>query len=139
MKHICPYCGGRKFAVTAHVTQDWIVDENGDWEETTNDCVEVTHHPDDNDVWCCDKCGEEYPNGKPYYFTFGSDEAFPYQNTYLIVFARDHHDAVAKFRKKYPDRPGHEGTYNAAFSYTQEEWLGSVNEKTYGRPAEVIV
>lgn len=139
MKHICPYCGGRRFAVTAHVTQDWIVDEDGNWQETTNDCVEVIHHPDDDDVWCCDKCGKEYPNGKPYYFTFGSDEAFPYQNTYLIVFARDHHDAVAKFRKKYPDRPGHEGTYNAAFSYTQEEWLGSVNEKTYGRPAEVIV
>lgn len=139
MIHICPYCGGRRFAVTAHVTQDWIVDEYGDWDETINDCVEVTHHPDDDDVWCCAKCGMEYPSGEPFYFIFGSDPAFPYQNTYLIVFARYDHEALDKFRNKYPDRPGHEGTYNASYLYTQDEWVGSVNEKKFGRPAEVIV
>lgn len=54
---ICPKCGGRRFVVTAHVTEDWIVDENGEFLEVKEGCVEVTHHPDDDDVWECEKCG----------------------------------------------------------------------------------
>lgn len=56
-KKICPKCGGSKFLVTAHVTQDWIVDEDGDFLKCVNDCVEVTHRPDDDDIWQCDACG----------------------------------------------------------------------------------
>ena len=56
-KKICPKCGGRKFLVTAHVTQDWIVDEDGDFLKCVNECVEVTHRPDDDDIWQCDTCG----------------------------------------------------------------------------------
>lgn len=54
---ICPKCGGRRFVVTAHVTEDWIVDEDGEFLEVKESCVEVTHHPDDDDVWECEKCG----------------------------------------------------------------------------------
>lgn len=138
IKHVCPFCGGRKFGVTAQVAQDWAVDENGNWLKTVNECLEVTHFPDQDDEWDCLQCRRPYPKGNPFYFTFGSDPAFPYQNTYLVVFAGDRSDAIAKFRKKYPDRPGHEGTYNTAFTYSQEEWDGSICEKTYGLPAEVI-
>ena len=53
----CPKCGAMSFYVAAHVTQDWVVDKNGDWIRTKDDCVEVTHFPDDDDVWDCAICG----------------------------------------------------------------------------------
>lgn len=45
----CPKCGAETFYVTAHVTQDWMVDGNEEYLGTIDDCVEVTHHPDDMD------------------------------------------------------------------------------------------
>lgn len=53
----CPRCGNTTFCVTAHVTQDWIVDLNGDFIKSVNGCVEVTHFPDDDDIWDCETCG----------------------------------------------------------------------------------
>lgn len=53
----CPKCGCEKFFVTAHVTQDWEVDEYGNWVSTIQDCVEVTHFPDEDDNWECAECG----------------------------------------------------------------------------------
>lgn len=58
-KHICPKCGGTIFIVTAHVTQDWKVNEFGDFIEEVSSCEEVTHRPDDDDVWTCANCDEE--------------------------------------------------------------------------------
>ncbi len=55
----CPKCGGQEFLVTAHVTQGWKVDEDGAFIECTNECEEVTHTPDDDDVWVCAKCGHD--------------------------------------------------------------------------------
>ena len=52
----CPKCGGTKFLVTAHVTQDWYVDENGNFLEVVKDCDQVTHAPDDDDIWVCAAC-----------------------------------------------------------------------------------
>ena len=52
----CPECGHDKFMVTAHVTQDWVVDGCGNFVRSLNDCVEVTHHPNDEDIWDCEKC-----------------------------------------------------------------------------------
>ena len=46
----CPKCGNTKFSVTAHVTQDWIVDKFGNFDSVITDCVEVTHKPDDDDI-----------------------------------------------------------------------------------------
>lgn len=57
MAKICPNCGSRVFCATAHVTQDWIVDENGAFIKSINDCLEVTHFPDDNNLWNCHNCG----------------------------------------------------------------------------------
>ena len=72
-----------------------------------------------------------------FYFTFGSDARFPYQNTYLIVIADCLEDAICKFRKKYPDR--HKNIVNCAFWYSQEQWEGSLNQKLYPHePAEII-
>ena len=52
----CPMCGNKKFFVTAHVTQDWLVDENGNFIEEIDSCIETTHSPDDMDLWQCDNC-----------------------------------------------------------------------------------
>ena len=53
----CPECGGKRFVVTAHVTQDWVVDENENYIKTLEDCVDVTHRPNNEDLWECYECG----------------------------------------------------------------------------------
>ena len=50
----CPKCGNTTFITTAHVTQTWLVDEDGDFDE-------VTHAPDAEDLFTCSKCGAEVP------------------------------------------------------------------------------
>lgn len=53
----CPRCGNTKeFYVSAHVVQDWKVDNNGNFIKSVNDCVEVTHFPNNEDVWECANC-----------------------------------------------------------------------------------
>lgn len=56
-KKKCPKCGSKKFLVTAHVAQDWIVDEDGEFVACQEECVEVVHKPDDDDIWHCKNCG----------------------------------------------------------------------------------
>lgn len=53
----CPKCGCRSFIVTAHVTQTWLEDENGNFIKRIHECEEVTHRPDDDDMWECSHCG----------------------------------------------------------------------------------
>lgn len=55
----CPKCSNKTFNVTAHVTQTWLVDEDGDFIKAESDCDEVTHSPDADDVFTCSKCGAE--------------------------------------------------------------------------------
>lgn len=55
-KYCCPVCGAKSFEVTAHVTQDWKIDCNGTFLEALNECVEVTHYPDEMDIWSCSNC-----------------------------------------------------------------------------------
>ena len=57
----CPKCGASAFYVTVHVTQDWEVDGRGSFINTIDDCVEITHRPDDNDMWECVVCGHSAP------------------------------------------------------------------------------
>jgi len=58
-KHVCPKCGGKQFETTAHVMQSWKVDENGEFIEVLDDCLETTHEPDDGNIWTCLNCGAE--------------------------------------------------------------------------------
>lgn len=57
VKKRCPKCGAKQFVVSAHVVQDWLVDENGKFIECRENCVEVAHKPDDEDIWECNECG----------------------------------------------------------------------------------
>lgn len=71
-----------------------------------------------------------------YYFTFGSDESYPYPNRYLIVQAFSYHKAICAFREKYPDHT--ENTIHCAFIYTQDEWERVCAELQAQEPAEII-
>lgn len=72
-----------------------------------------------------------------YYFTFGSDERFPYQNTYIIIKADNINVACDAFLKKFPSRDGTR-TLNCAFVYPEHEWKGSINEIAYKTPADIF-
>ena len=84
-RKICPYCGSQVFSVTAHVTQDWLVDGNGYFRECTSDCVDVIHQPNDEDMWSCADCGFEAV-GKE---LNGVDFSAPWHRFILRIFDRD--------------------------------------------------
>lgn len=56
VKYRCPECGAEAFIVTAHVTQDWKIDGNGNFLEEIESYVEVTHEPNEDDLWQCANC-----------------------------------------------------------------------------------
>lgn len=57
--HICPKCGNTRFETTATVSQDWLVDHDGNFIEERNSCSQVIHGPDNDNIWTCDRCGEQ--------------------------------------------------------------------------------
>lgn len=60
MKAVCPKNKTHKeFITVAHVTQDWKVDERGNWLETIHQGIETTHGPNPGNTWTCVECGEE--------------------------------------------------------------------------------
>lgn len=59
IKHICPNCGNGTFITVAHVTQSWKVDAFGNFIQAVSQCDEVTHGPDNGNIWTCSKCGAE--------------------------------------------------------------------------------
>lgn len=52
-----------------------------------------------------------------YYFTFGTDERFPFSNGCVKVQASSRSEAVKKFNKKYPPR---NDLVNCSFIYDQK-------------------
>ena len=66
-----------------------------------------------------------------YYYTFGSDPGFPYRNGWVVVKASSREEADRKYRSRFPDRPGHEGTMNYSFCYTKERWNQMDPEHTW--------
>lgn len=53
----CPICGKETFHVNAHVVQGWLVNGDGDFVSVSEECVEVSHEPDNEDIWTCIGCG----------------------------------------------------------------------------------
>lgn len=91
----------------------------------------------DKDIDMLKKLGVSCFN-KNFYFTFGSDTAFPYQNGYLIVKAEGLRQAQVKFKKKYPNREG-SCWLNCAFYYTEEMWNNETSKYYESEePFEVI-
>lgn len=54
-----------------------------------------------------------------YYFTFGTDERYPYQGGYVEIIAASMKEAQAIFRANFPDRTP--GILNCADYYTRAE------------------
>ena len=55
-KYRGPVCRAKIFEFRAHVSPDWKIDCNGTFLEALNECVEVTHYPDEMDIWNCSNC-----------------------------------------------------------------------------------
>ena len=57
MKATCPNNPDHKeFVTTAHVMQEWKVDENGEFIDVTDDSLEVSHWPSSYNLWTCNEC-----------------------------------------------------------------------------------
>lgn len=54
-----------------------------------------------------------------FYFTYGTDPAYPFQDGWTEIEAPDTHTAAGIFRELHPDRPGHEGVLNCASVYAE--------------------
>ena len=72
-----------------------------------------------------------------FYFTFGSNELFPYQNGYLIVIAENLNEAILAFRKKHKDRSS--GYVNCSFFYSEDEWEKIKVHYGGQAPKEIII
>ena len=70
----------------------------------------------------CSSCAEKMSGLNPYYYTFGTDPKYPHYRGWVEVYASSWEEAHEKFRIRFPDRPGHEGTINCAFFYDQKSW-----------------
>ena len=66
-----------------------------------------------------------------YFYTFGSDPAFPYQHGWVGIHAASREDADYKVRARFPDRPGHEGIMNYSFCYDENRWAAMDPENTW--------
>ena len=49
----------KRFLTTAHVMQEWVVDEKGEFVRVANECLDVTHRPTECNTWTCEVCGAE--------------------------------------------------------------------------------
>jgi len=55
----CPHsCTNGEFITTAHVMEEWKVDEHGEFIEVITS-LETTHGPDSANIWTCAECGAE--------------------------------------------------------------------------------
>ena len=61
MKLTCPKnAKHKKFYVTAHVCEEWVVDAGGNWESTVESGGgDIVHRPDSQDLYSCRDCGTE--------------------------------------------------------------------------------
>lgn len=60
LKITCPKSDKhRTFNVTAHVAQEWKVDENGNFLSMIESCTDVIHRPEQADLFACSVCGAD--------------------------------------------------------------------------------
>lgn len=48
----------KQFVTVAHVMEDWLVDEHGNWVETLGS-GETSFKPDPGNIWTCHVCGAQ--------------------------------------------------------------------------------
>jgi hypothetical protein len=59
-KAVCPNnLNHKRFITVAHVSQNWLVDDRGNYKQTVDPALEITADPDEGNTWTCDECGAE--------------------------------------------------------------------------------
>jgi len=48
----------KKFHTSAHVMEEWLVDQEGNWIETV-ETLQTDHGPDADNTWTCAICGAD--------------------------------------------------------------------------------
>lgn len=56
---VCPNGCNSHFTTTGHIMQEWEVDCQGHYIQVTEECLQVTHDADFDNVWICTSCGAE--------------------------------------------------------------------------------
>ena len=86
----------------------------------------------------------EEPRIHRYFYTFGTDPAYPYgADDFVEVRAKTGNEADKKYKEVIPNRPGSH-LLNCAFVYGEEKWIGdgtnSIRDKYYKgkEPAKII-
>ena len=60
MKATCPVNPEHKtFSTTAHVMQEWKVDDEGHFVECLTECLQITHNPHIDNLWHCCECDND--------------------------------------------------------------------------------
>lgn len=74
-----------------------------------------------------------------FYFTFGSDKDFPFQNGYIVVKAKNVREAARKFKAKYPNTKD-ASVLNCSDYYCEEAWKMVLEDGFYvgQEPYEVM-
>lgn len=57
-----------------------------------------------------------------FYFTYGTDPAYPFRDGWTEIEAPDQNTAAELFQEIHPDRPGSEGILNCAFVYEEDSF-----------------
>lgn len=58
LKATCPNNSKHKrFTTVAHVMQEWEVDDEGNFVKCLDQCMQVEHGPDKDNMWGCVTCG----------------------------------------------------------------------------------
>lgn len=90
----------------------------------TNLIKEIINHPNtqlsSEHTAVCEYITDINDNLKPFYFTYGTDEHFPYQGGWTIVLAPDRHSACELFIHVHPSR--YKQAVNCSCIYTQEQF-----------------
>ena len=53
----CPMCGYERFYVRARISEEWLVDSDGEYIQNTASPIKVVHYPGNKDNWVCAECG----------------------------------------------------------------------------------
>lgn len=60
MKAVCPNNSEHKrFITTAHVMQEWEVDNHGNFVKELVPCLEISSEPDSGNEWVCADCQDD--------------------------------------------------------------------------------
>lgn len=58
-KMVCPNGCDSNFSTVGHVMQEWEVNAYGEFVSVIDDCIQITHGANRDNIWTCRNCGAE--------------------------------------------------------------------------------